>query len=123
MTKLSRQQSLQAVPIPAAIAEETPLDGGGVKLAVMVATRPMQRKILRLPETVKREYELDAFGREVFALCDGKNTVADILERFCKKHKLPQQEGETAILTFIRTLVSKGLVVVALNEEPRGKRG
>lgn len=122
MTKLSRQQSLQAIPIPAAIAEETALDGGGAKLSVMVATRPMQRRILRLPEHVKREYELDAFGREVFGLCNGENTVADILEQFCKKHKLPKQEGETAVLTFIRTLVAKGLVVVALKEERRGKR-
>jgi hypothetical protein len=116
MSKLSRQQSMQAIPVPASIAEEEELDGGGVKLSVMVATRPMQRKILRLPEHVKREYELDVFGREVFGLCNGKNTVADILKQFCKKNKLPPQEGETAVLTFIRTLVAKGLIVVTLKD-------
>lgn len=120
MNKLSRREALNAIPIPAEITEETPLENGGTKVAVMVPTRPMQRRILRLPDYVKREFELDVFGREIFTLCNGKNSIADILKVFCKKHKLPAQEGETAVLTFIRTLTSKGLIVLAMKKDLSG---
>jgi len=103
-----------AIPVAATFLEEKPLENGGVKVTISVPTRPMQRRLLRLPEYVKRDFELDAFGREVLQWCDGKNSVADLLDKFSARYRLSREESEKAVLTFLRTLTSKGLIVFAV---------
>jgi hypothetical protein len=117
MSKITRDQSLKAVPIIPALLEEIPVEGGGMRLVVAVPTRPMQRKILRLPPTVKKEFELDAFGLKIVRWCDGKNTVEDLLRLFSKSYKLDPQESEKALFTFLRTLVSKGILVFTIPQK------
>ncbi len=114
MSDITRDQSLKAVPVLPALLEEVPLEGGGARLVVAVPTRPMQRKFLRLPPTVKKEFELDAFGLQIVRWCDGKNTVEDLLKLFSKSYKLNPQESEKALFTFLRTLVSKGILALTI---------
>jgi len=111
---MTREQSLSAVPVAVPILDKQSLGNGGVRVTISVPTRPLQRKILRLPDYVKREFELDPFGHEILLWCDGKNTVLDLLGLFSQKHGIHPHEGEKAVLTFLRTLVSKGLVVVTV---------
>jgi hypothetical protein len=113
MAELTRKQSLAAIPV-AAILDEQPLDSGGARIAIAVGTRPLQRKLLRLPETIRREFDLDAFGVQIIRWCNGKNTIGDLLRLFGEKYKLDPHESERALLTFIRSLVSKGVIVLTL---------
>lgn len=109
---MTREQSLGAVPVAVSILEKVPSKNGGVRVTISVPTRPLQRKLLRLPEYVKREFELDPFGHEILLWCDGKNSVVDVLRLFSEKHGINPHEGEKAVLTFLRTLIAKGLVVL-----------
>lgn len=110
----TRESALSAVPIAPGVKERHPLENGGVRVVVAVPTSPLQRKILRLPETVQRDFELDAIGREILEQCDGKTTVADMLAGFSRKHGISRIEGDKAVLTFIRTLVSKGIIILTI---------
>jgi hypothetical protein len=113
MSQISRHESLLAVPCPA-VMQRKELENGGVRLTVSVPTRPLQRKLLRLPEFVKRDFELDSFGRQILDWCDGHRNIQQLLELFVKTHRVNEAESEKAVLTFVRTLVGKGVLVLMM---------
>ncbi len=91
----------------------------GAKLyATVKFRRPAWQRTLGADEYCQRTFGLDAYGREVYDACDGKNSVKIITQRFARKHRISQSEAEVAVTTFIKTLMSKGLVAIALNEPP-----
>ncbi len=114
MEKPDRQQAFDAIPVTPTNMESQPLQDGGIKVTVLVENRPLQRKLLRLPPMAKREFELDAFGKQILEWCDGKNSVSDILEKFAAEYKIHPHEAEQALLSFLRTLVTKGIVSLAI---------
>ena len=91
----------------------------GQKLYVTVKfRRPGWQRALGADEYCERTFGLDAYGREVYDRCDGKNDVQVIANRFARKHKVSQTEAETAVTTFMKTLMSKGLVALAVDKKP-----
>jgi len=65
----------------------------------------------------ERSYGVDPLGREVYEACDGKTTVKGIVSGFQRRHKLSRSEAEVAVTTFLKTLVSKGLIAVAVDKD------
>jgi len=120
--ELSRRQALDARPLPAEIADRVPLPDGGQRITVLFAASGYQRWLLRLPERVKRDFELDAFGVEILGLCDGSRTVLDIIKKFTARHKLDPTEAEHAVLAFLKTLVRRGVVAMAVHHRDEKKK-
>lgn len=115
MDKITRKQALKAIPLTPAVLNVETLDNGGAKVTVARPTSTMQRKLLRMPDTVKKEFELDPFGRQILEWCDGKNSVGDILEKFIETHGMDPHESEKAVSTFLRTLIARGMVTMELS--------
>jgi hypothetical protein len=109
-TLITRDQAFDARPVAVRTLGREPLPRGGERLTIELQPRGMQKWLLRVPEGVSRNVELDAIGIEVFDMCDGKTSVRQITRRFAKQYKVDPQEAEIAVTTFIRQMMRKGLV-------------
>ncbi len=107
---LTREDALQARPIqvpPVASEEE------GAKLRVTVQyRRPGWQRFLGADNYCRRTYRLDTYGREVYDACDGDASVKEIIRGFARSHKLSKPEAEKAVTTFMKTLMSRGLIAM-----------
>jgi len=119
-SKLTRTQSLEARPVASAIVSRQPLAHGGQRVTMSFRPVPWQRWLLRVPETATKTFELDRFGVEILDLCDGESTVRSIIDKFAKAHRLDQFEAGKAVITFIRRLVRRRLLSLAIGE-PTGQ--
>jgi hypothetical protein len=62
-----------------------------------------------IPST--RRIELtDEISSYVWVCCDGNRTVSDIAEDISHRYKLNKRQSEVSVLTFLKTLQSKGLI-------------
>jgi len=93
-------------------------DFGKNELRVRVRLRHRRWiKWLGGPSDYERSFVLDRFGREVYESCDGRTKVEDIVEKFSAKHKVSTAEAEISVTTFLKTLISKGLIAVPVVRE------
>ena len=112
---INRISALAAVPIQLPIVCTTPRDDGGIRVTVRF-DRPRWHRWMGVTGAVERTFGLDPFGREVYEACDGNRSVRDIIREFSGKHKISEPEAELAVTRFLRTLISKSLVAVAVPE-------
>jgi len=122
---LTREQSLAAVPIKNQHIEETQAESGEITLFV-----PMRKvwwlrvlsKVLYVPKG--RRIALDELGSTVWQLIDGRANVGAIIDRFARQYKLSRREAELSVVAYMRTLMKRGLVGMAVLEKPPqpGKR-
>ena len=76
----------------------------------------MFSKLFPMPAT--REVQLDEMGSEVWRLCDGEHTTADLLEWMRTRYQFSYKEAELGITKYLKELVKRNLVVlVGLKEE------
>ena len=113
-SKFTREQSMESRPIATEILERKPLENGGQRISVEVATSPWRQRLLRMPAKLKRQFELDAFGVQVLEMCDGQKPVKHIIDRLVREHKLDPRETERAVTMFLRMLMRKGIVTLYL---------
>lgn len=113
---LTRTQAFEARPMAIATIKREPLDQGGQRLMIPYRPSGYQKWLLRIPDTATRKIELDAVGVEVFDMCDGKTAVRQITRRFAKQHQVDLHEAEMAVVTFIRTMMRKGLVSMVVDK-------
>ena len=114
--KLDRDTVLSGRPeqAPAVRREERP--NGGVK----VTFRRVRRRWLGWfggESEVERSFGLDVLGREVYEFCDGKSDVGAIVRKFANKHRVSRAEAELAVTTFLKTMMTKGLIVMAIDKD------
>ena len=112
--RLTRQAALSACPVktPPVRAETR-----NEKLYVTIEyQRPRWQRWLGADERCRREYGLDAYGREVYDACDGRASVHDIIRVFGKRHGISPAESEKAVTMFVKTLMSRGLIGIAISE-------
>ncbi|MAE64339.1 MAG: hypothetical protein CMJ18_08705 [Phycisphaeraceae bacterium] len=114
---ISRQQSFEARPFAVEVLAREPLENGGARLTVPMRPRGYQKWLLRIPEGASRRIDLDAVGAEVFDMCDGRTSVKQIARRFAGKHHVDTHEAGLAVATFIRMMMRKGLVSLAVERE------
>jgi len=54
---------------------------------------------------------LDDLGTSVWELCDGMRTVRDLVSVFAEKHQLARKEAEVSMLTYLKQLGQRGIVL------------
>ena len=113
--KIARFDAMAGVPhkVPVVKTEKK-----GAKLyATIEYERPGWQRVLGADSRCQRTFGLDAYGREVYESCDGKRSVKTIIARFAKSHHISLPEAEVAVTAFMKTLMTKGLVAIAVGKE------
>jgi hypothetical protein len=64
----------------------------------------------------RRTFVLDALGKALYQDCDGRRRVEELIEDFAQKHHVSPAEAEYSVTTFLRTMVQKGLVAMAVEK-------
>ena len=116
--KFERDDAMGARParLPAVRAE--PRDNGGMLVTVRLE-RPRWQRLFGGNTTYKRTFGLDPLGRRVYDLCDGKQKVTHIARTIAREQKISQAEAEVAVTTFLKTMMSKGLVAAMVDRPGR----
>jgi hypothetical protein len=87
----------------------------GKKLYVTVEfARPRWQRWIGADAVCRRAFGLDEYGQEVYAQCDGARTVEEIVRQFAQNHHLSIAEAEVSVTAFLKTLMSKGIVGMAV---------
>lgn len=115
--KLDPSQMLDLVPAAnrAARAEH---HGQTLILYVPIQKRWWMRGPLSwiLPFRSEKGVALDSLGREVWEACDGRRTIEHIAEAFAARHRVRFHEAKLSVVTFLRSLVERGVVVLVLKK-------
>ena len=119
------QALLASRPTPntAARLEEQP--NGGVWIVI----RRIRPKSLRpplswiVPFSEERRVRLDAPGTRVWRLCDGTRTVEQITDAIAAHYSLTFHEARVAVDSYLRTLVKRGILVLAVPTDQPGETG
>ena len=114
--KLDRQTSLSARPEQAPVVRADERGDGGLRVTVRLVRRRWL-SWLGSEHEVERTFGLDPLGREVYETCDGTRDVKAIIRHFARSRNLARPEAEIAVTTFLRTLVARGLVVMAVDKD------
>jgi hypothetical protein len=119
--RLTPEQVLTSRPVRNEALKTEPMEGGGLRVHVSRSGRWWVRLLaLLFPIPRERVVELDAAGQQVWELCDGKNTLREIMEEFQRQHKLTRSEAEWSLRTYLKDLGKRGLVGF-LVRKPEGK--
>lgn len=109
-----RHAALEAVPHRAPYVRREEKDG---KLYVTVRfERPRWQRALGAQSECERTFGLDPYGRRVYECCDGRTPVSRIINQFAGQSRISRPEAELAVTRFMRTLLSKGLVVMEMEK-------
>ena len=79
-----------------------------VKLLSRVFYIPKERKIT-----------LDEVGSEVWQMCNGRNSVGQMIDLLSEKYQLNRKEAEVSLLQYLKTLGQKRFVGFVLEGEER----
>lgn len=111
--RLPRSAAMEArpYPMPGIRAQE---EADGELKILRRFERSNWQKWLGAPPEYERHFLLDPLGREVFEACSGKATVKKIVERFAVAHSLSITEAEMAVTKYLKTLMMKGIVGMAV---------
>lgn len=78
-------------------------------------------KVFYIPK--ERKITLDTVGTEVWQLCTGRATVAQIIEALSDKYQLNRKEAEVSLLSYLKTLGQKRFIGFVLEgEQTAGRR-
>lgn len=78
-------------------------------------------KIFYIPK--QRRITLDELGTEVWQMCNGRTTVAQMIDALSERYKLNRKEAEVSLLAYLRTLAQKRFIGFLIAEEKVGRRG
>jgi len=80
-------------------------------------------KIFYIPK--KRKITLDEVGTEVWQLCNGRNTVARMIEDLSDKYQLNRKEAEVSLLAYLKTMAQKRFIgfVIETEKAPQNRGG
>ena len=128
---LPREQSLALKPTrnPSVQWEGAPPDedsprSGGVVLKVPVKPGGISRILTRVfSMPASKTIELDEFGGEVWALCDGQHTVEQFVQHTVRKYQLNRRQAEVSVLAFMRMLLERRLVGFREADLPTARKG
>jgi hypothetical protein len=116
--RLTREQSLSALPVRNTLITARVLENGETELTVPRRDDWLGNAIARLlfaPRT--RRVVLDSIGSFIWELCDGEHDVRQITEALAAKYKLTHREAETSLTEYLRTLGRKRLIAFAIPKD------
>lgn len=67
-----------------------------------------------------RTLTLDGVGSSVWDLCDGEHTVKDLIGKLAEEHQLSRKEAELSMMTYLRQLAERGVIVLVVEPEKEG---
>lgn len=70
-----------------------------------------------VPYRAERPAVLDRLGSQVWRWCDGERTVEDVIDAFAREHDLTFHEARVAVTGYIKSLVQRGVLAIAMSEE------
>jgi len=89
---------------------------GQWRLTVPLRATGWAALFLRVPQHLTKTFELDELGKFVWDACDGKTSVREVIGRLATRYDLSEREAQVATVTFLRTLMRKGLIGMAVEE-------
>lgn len=110
--EFDRKKALAGKPYQAPVVRREEVPDGRVRITVHTVP-PKWVRWTSGKDYVEKTYGLDILGREVYEYCDGNSSVKHIIKQFASKHKISQPEAEKCVTSFLKTLIAKGLVVMA----------
>lgn len=122
--QLSREESLKSRPIRNKLLQwEKDLVNEVMIFIPRKETRWVKflTKFVYIPK--RQRILLDKLGSEVWSMCDGKNTVEDMIQKFSARHKLNRKEAETSMITYLKQMAEKGLIGFAVPKKKEVKNG
>ena len=66
----------------------------------------------------QKKYQLDGLGLELYNQLDGRRTVANLIDELIVRYQLTFFEARALVLTYLRTLTDRGLIVMAIKAKP-----
>jgi hypothetical protein len=111
---LSMNDFLDSVPVANKKVETEQQTEESVVLAVPLRRRwYMNPPISYLfPFSTHRRVGLDKLGTEVWRYCNGSMTAERIIDEFSARHHLSFHEARISIMTFLKDLTQRGLIVM-----------
>ncbi len=110
----SRAAALAAIPVINTAVRVELLKNGELLIHYPATVRPWLLKLARVigkvPQPIDRKVQLDVLGTAVWCSVDGRRSVAQIIEKFAKNHKLHPKEAEVSVTQFLRSLGQRGLI-------------
>ncbi len=116
--ELGRKQALEAVPVLNNLVSLEHNAEGNAVLNLPRKRTSMVRVISRVFKfSPYKQVELDELGSCVVELCDGTNSVSEIITRFSERFRLNRRESEVSMLTYLKSLAKRGIIVFAVPED------
>lgn len=112
---LSRTEALACIPQQNETTSWEELENGNVLFSYAIPLsrffQALHRKFTKNSiETPTKRLELDEMGSFVWKLIDGKRSVGKIITTFAEEYNVSNQEAETAVTAFIKTLGQRGFI-------------
>ena len=123
MPLLTPEQVLTSRPVRNEVLRTEAVEGGGLRVYLSRSGKWwvwLLAVVFPIPR--ERMVELDTAGQQVWELCDGKNTLQNMIEAFQRQHKLTRAEAEWSLRTYLRDLGKRGMVGF-LVKKPEQKKG
>ena len=99
-------------------------DSGEARITVVRQETWKVRMLSRLFYVPReRKITLDEVGSEVWQMCDGRTTVAQMIDTLRGKYKLDRKEAEVSLLSYLKTLGQKRFVGFVLEGEQSTPEG
>lgn len=120
----SREMLLAARPLRNPNIAEKETADGGLELTVSLPRSPLFRWLSGgRTDPIVRRYQLDKVGVEAWRMIDGRTSVGAMIERFTPLHGMGPSQAEAAMMTYLRTLAQRGIIMLALPRESSGEAG
>lgn len=117
LLKITREQSLAMRPVRMTDAEMDLDAAGNGKLRVpMRPTRLASFLGAKIPSRTKT-FEFDPVGVFLWEQLDGKTSVEHVIRKIGKRYNLELRQAEASTTAFLKTLMQRGLVGMAVEEE------
>ena len=112
---ITRDQAVAATPIRTPSVKE---EEKNAKLYITIEfERPKWQRVLGADSLCQRTFGLDEYGQDVYASCDGETSITDIVRIFAGKHKMSIAESELSVMTFLKTMMTRGLIGMTVPKE------
>ncbi|MDP6490594.1 MAG: PqqD family peptide modification chaperone [Kiritimatiellia bacterium] len=110
--RITRDAAMAAVPVQ--IPPRRVEHKGEKRYVTVTFNRGGWQRLFGAARIRERTFGLDPYGQVVYDACDGKVCVETIIRRFAKSHHISGPEAETAVTSFLRLLMKKGLIAMTI---------
>jgi hypothetical protein len=122
--KLTREAMMNSRPARNELLQWERNDKGEAQIKVTRQETWKVRLLSKLFYVPKdRTITLDEVGSEVWQMCNGQTSVAQMIDSLKDKYKLDRKEAEVSLLSYLKTLGQKRFVGFLLEGEEKSKSG